>query len=388
MFSRFTMKNLIYLLSILFLISCTNQPSPSDREKQDDIIDAERLGQMIVVGFRGTEITKDDSIYYDIKNRNIGGVVLFGRDVITGDTTRNIANPTQLLQLSSDIIGNAATPPIIAIDQEGGMVSRLKESKGFPKSVSAEYLGQVDSEDTTRYYARNIAQEFMVVGVNTNFAPVVDVNTNPDNPVIARYERSFSSDPQEVVEHAGYVLDEFDKEGILSVLKHFPGHGSSDTDSHLGVTDVTQSWSQEELIPYKELFENRTIHAVMTAHIYNANIDSVWPATLSKKTINGLLRDSLGFNGVVFSDDMQMEAITDEYGLETAIERSIKAGVDILVFGNNMKYDEDIAEKAIAIIQKLLREGKLEKETVEKALARIDTLKKDVIAELCTCLNL
>lgn len=343
---------------------------------------------MIVIGFRGTEVTKNDSIYYDIKERNIGGVVLFGRDVQTGDTVRNIKNPDQLLQLSSDIVGNASTPPIIAIDQEGGIVSRLKESKGFPKSVSAEYLGSVDNEDTTRHYARKMAQEFMVVGVNTNFAPVVDVNTNPDNPVIARYERSFSADPDEVVEHAGYVLDEYDTEGILSVLKHFPGHGSSTTDSHLGVTDVTDTWHEKELIPYKKIFAERDIHAVMTAHIYNAHIDSVWPATLSEKTINGLLRDSLGFEGVVFSDDMQMKAIRDEYGLETAIERSIKAGVDILVFGNNLVYEEDIAERAVNIIQKLLREGKLKKETVEASLARIDKLKKDVIAELCTCLNL
>jgi beta-N-acetylhexosaminidase len=342
---------------------------------------------MILIGFRGTELSSADSVYKDLKERNIAGVVLFDRDVITGNRSRNIENPTQLLQLSSDIISNASTPPIIAVDQEGGLVSRLKESKGFPESVSAEYLGNLDNEDSTRHYARIMAQEFMVVGTNTNFAPVVDVNTNLDNPVIGRLERSFSSDPEEVVEHAGYVLDEYSKEGVLSVLKHFPGHGSSTTDSHLGFTDVTDTWDKKELIPYKELFAQKEIHAVMTAHIFNANIDSVWPATLSEKTINGLLRDSLGFEGVVFSDDMQMDAIRAEYGLETAIQQAINAGVDILIFGNNLVYDEDIAERAVEIIQKLLREGKVEKETVEKSLARIDSLKTNVIAELCTCFN-
>jgi beta-N-acetylhexosaminidase len=232
-----------------------------------------------------------------------------------------------------------------------------------------------------------MAQEFMVVGTNSNFAPVVDVNTNPDNPVIGKLERSFSSDPEKVAEHAGYVIDEYSKEGVLSVLKHFPGHGSSTTDSHLGFTDVTDTWDEKELIPYKKLFAEKEIHAVMTAHIYNANIDSVWPATLSDKTINGLLRDSFGFEGVVFSDDMQMEAIRAEYGLETAIQQAINAGVDILIFGNNLQYDPDIAEKTVNIIQKLLRENKIEKATIEKSLARIDSLKTNVIAELCTCFN-
>jgi beta-N-acetylhexosaminidase len=377
------LRLLLPLLLLLSTIGCQQQ-APSQTE---EIIDAKRLGQMILIGFRGTELSSADSVYKDLKERNIAGVVLFDRDVITGNRSRNIENPTQLLQLSSDIIGNASTPPIIAVDQEGGLVSRLKESKGFPASASAEYLGNVDNEDSTRHYARLMAQEFMVVGTNTNFGPVVDVNTNPGNPVIGKLERSFSSDPEKVAEHAGYVIDEYSKEGVLSVLKHFPGHGSSTTDSHLGFTDVTDSWDEKELIPYKKLFAEKEIHAVMTAHIFNANIDSVWPATLSDKTINGLLRDSLGFEGVVFSDDMQMDAIRAEYGLETAIQQAINAGVDILIFGNNLVYDEDIAQRAVEIIQKLLREGKIEKETVEKSLARIDSLKTNVIAELCSCFN-
>ena len=170
-------------------------------------------------------------------------------------------------------------------------------------------------------------------------------------------------------------------------MKHFPGHGSSTNDSHLGVTDVTDTWDPLELKPYRDLFASRDIHAVMTAHIYNAKIDSVWPATLSEKTINGLLRDSLGFGGVVFSDDMQMEAIRGEYGLETAIEKALNAGVDILVFGNNLVYEEDIAETAINTMQKLISENRLSEATVDSALARVGRLKKDVIEDLCTCLT-
>ncbi|SMO73818.1 glycoside hydrolase family 3 protein [Gracilimonas mengyeensis] len=375
---------LLWLAAFSFL-GCAQENPKADHE--DEIIPAERLGQLILVGFRGTELTEDSPVYEDLTERNIAGVVLFDRDVITGNRSRNIEDPSQLMQLTNDIIASAPTSPIIAVDQEGGLVSRLKESKGFPESVSAEYLGNLDNEDSTRHYARIMAQEFMVVGTNTNFAPVLDVNTNPDNPVIGKLERSYSSNPIKVAEHAGYTIDEYSKEGMLSVLKHFPGHGSSTTDSHLGFTDVTDTWSKEELIPYRELFAQDTIRAVMTAHIFNAKIDSVWPATLSDKTINGLLRDSLGFEGVVFSDDMQMDAIREEYGLETAIQQALNAGVDILIFGNNLVYEEDIAERAIGIIQKLLREGKVEKETVEKALARVDALKEEVIAPLCSCMD-
>jgi beta-N-acetylhexosaminidase len=375
------------LLILLLLTAFTGCQKTEPEAKTEQIIDPLRLGQMVMVGFRGTELSEDSTIYKDLSERNISGVVLFDRDVITGNRSRNIEDPTQLMHLSNDIIAATPNSPFIAVDQEGGLVSRLKESKGFPKSVSAEYLGNLDNEDSTRHYASIMAQEFMVVRTNTNFAPVVDVNTNPENPVIGELERSFSSDPEKVAKHAGFVIDEYSKEGILTVLKHFPGHGSSTTDSHLGFTDVTDTWDRKELIPYKKLFAEKDIRAVMTAHIFNANIDSVWPATLSEKTINGLLRDSLGFDGVVFSDDMQMDAIREEYGLETAIQQAINARVDVLIFGNNLHYEPDIAERAIGIIQKLLREGKVEKETVERSIARIDSLKIDVIDELCSCME-
>ncbi len=376
------LKALIVLTTLL--LGCSAKPV--EETYQTSFTD-QQLGQLLVLGFRGTEIDSESSIVQDIKNYNIGGVVLFDYDVESKSYGRNIDSDDQLLKLASALVAYSSTPPIISIDQEGGQVARLKPSMGFPKTVSAQYLGELDNEDSTRHYARTMAQEFMVVGVNTNFAPVLDVNTNPDNPVIAKYERSYSDDPYEVAEHAGYMIDEFDVEGILTVLKHFPGHGSSSEDSHLGVTDVTDSWSPDELIPYEILFAEKNINAVMTAHIYNANIDPDWPATLSPATINGLLRDSLGFEGVVFSDDMQMEAIRAEYGLETAIEQALNAGVDILIFGNNLVYEKDIAKKAINTIQKLIAEERVSEETINAALERVGKLKKDVIEDLCTCLN-
>ena len=378
----------MYKISLIVLLTamlaCASKPV---EEQPQTKYTNQELGQLLVVGFRGTEINSESKIVKDIKEYNLGGVVLFDFDIESGEYGRNITNANQLLKLSSALVAYSQTPPIIAIDQEGGRVSRLKETYGFPKTRSAQYLGTLDNEDSTRYYAKTTAQEFMVVGVNTNFAPVVDVNLNPSNPVIGNYERSFSKETHKVVKHVGYVLDEFDKEGVLSVLKHFPGHGSSTKDSHLGVTDVTNIWDESELLPYKKLFTERKINAVMTAHIYNARLDSLWPATLSERTIQGILRDSLGFNGVVFSDDMQMKAISDEYGLETAIEQSLNAGIDILVFANNLVYEEDIARKAIQIIQKGIAEGRISETKIDSALARVGRLKKEVIEDLCTCLT-
>ena len=378
------MYKITLIVLLTTMLACASKPV---EEQPQTKYTNQELGQLLVVGFRGTEINSESKIVKDIKEYNLGGVVLFDFDIESGEYGRNITNANQLLKLSSALVAYSQTPPIIAIDQEGGRVSRLKETYGFPKTRSAQYLGTLDNEDSTRYYAKTTAQEFMVVGVNTNFAPVVDVNLNPSNPVIGNYERSFSKETDKVVKHVGYVLDEFDKEGILSVLKHFPGHGSSTKDSHLGVTDVTNIWDESELLPYKKLFTERKINAVMTAHIYNARLDSLWPATLSERTIQGILRDSLGFNGVVFSDDMQMKAISDEYGLETAIEQSLNAGIDILVFANNLVYEEDIARKAIQIIQKGIAQGRISETKVDSALARVGRLKKEVIEDLCTCLT-
>ncbi|MEM7297496.1 MAG: glycoside hydrolase family 3 N-terminal domain-containing protein, partial [Bacteroidota bacterium] len=263
--------------------------------------------------------------------------------------------------------------------EEGGWVSRLKTRYGFPKTVSAEYLGNIDNADSTRFYASQIANLLDSFGINMNYAPVLDVNLNPQNPVIGKIERSFSPDYDEVIKHANWVIEEHQESNVIPVLKHFPGHGSSKTDTHLGITDVTSTWQLEELYPYSALIDSGKVSAVMTAHIVNSTLDrSKNPATLSKKVVTGLLRDFLKYNGVIISDDMQMGAIDNEYGIKEAVRLSIEAGVDILMFANNVIDENRVSSTTIHnLIKDLVKEEVISQERIASSYARIMKLKQE-----------
>lgn len=368
------MKNLFLLIVICLTLGC------STSEKKSAFTD-QQLGQLLVVGFRGTEIDKNHQVIKDLKELHIGGVILYDYDHQLKSFGRNIESPDQMLKLASTLISNAPVPPIISVEQDGGELAPLKHDYGFPSSRSNNILSTIDNEDSTRFYARNMAQEFMVVGVNTTFNPILDLSTSPNA------TNTWSNDFQKIIRHTGYVLNEYDTEGIFSVPKYFPGYGSgwSITDT---LINVSGEWTPDFLEPYKAVLENRVTGGIMTAHSYNTQLDSVWPGTLSKKTVQGLLRDSLGFDGVVFSDDLQKPTITTHYDMETAIAQALNAGVDVLVFGNNFEYDEHLSKKVIATIHKLVVEGVVTEQTIQTALSRVEKLKTDVIAELCTCLNL
>jgi beta-N-acetylhexosaminidase len=333
------------------------------------------------VGFRGTEVDDKHPIIKDLKELNIGGVILYDYDYELESFGRNFESQDQLLKLSSDLIANAPISPIIAVHQDGGFQSPLNNLYSNAEALKKGFLQ--DSASSVSY-SRKYAQEFTVLSLNTNFNPRLDLQTpsnHAPNPEI------ISFDPDAVTQQASYILDEYDKELLFSVPKYFPGY-SSDYHPADSVNDVTDVWTDDFLQPYRALLSsNRDIWGIMTAHSFNANIDAVWPGTLSEKTITGLLRYSLGFDGVILSDDLQKPIITSKYSLETAIQQAINAGVDILVLGNNHTYDEQIAEQAIGIIQQLLREGKIEKESVEASLSRIDSLKINVIEGLCSCMK-
>lgn len=334
------------------------------------------IGQMIMVGTRGMTIEEVSPQFKEqIKTGKIGGVILFDYDVVKKVAHRNIQSPAQVKALITGLQKDAPTPLFMAVDQEGGRVNRLKSKYGFPTSVSAQYLGTLDNVDSTAFYANRTATLCQELGFNVNFAPAVDVNFNPESPAIGKIERSFSADPELVIKHAGILIEAQHAKDILSTLKHFPGHGSAQADSHYGVTDVTKYWQESELIPFENLGKSAHNVAIMTAHVANQNLDGEYPATLSKKIITGILREKLDFQGLIFSDDMQMKAVNAQFGFETILEKSINAGVDVLVFGNNLEYDEMIPTKAIEAITKMVEKGTISKARIQQSYDRIKQTK-------------
>lgn len=361
----------MFTVLIFLLLSCAEPQEMNNKVTLD-----EKIGQMLMVGFNGFEISDTSHVVRDIQTYHTGGVILFDYDVPSGTSDRNIDNANQLTHLINDIQQLSDSPLFIAVDQEGGQVARLKESRGFLPTKSAEELGEMNDPDTTQYYASQMADQLQQLGFNVNFAPVADLNTNPMNPVIGQLNRSFSADPEIVTRHASIFLEEFNRNGVLGVLKHFPGHGSAWNDSHVGMADVTDTWEEIELEPYKNLVEMDEPFAVMTAHVLNENLDEDLPATLSYNVQTTLLRNQIGFEGVLFSDDMQMEAIRSFYGLETSIKNAINAGVDVLVFANNSVYNREIIPTSVSIIKNLIDEGEITEEMIHESYERIMAAKE------------
>ena len=335
----------------------------------------EKVGQLLMVGFRGLEAGERSPIIQDIRAGRVGGVVLFDRDLALDRDVRNIRSPRQVRRLIATLQEAAAIPLLVAVDQEGGKVARLKGKHGFPETVSAKRLGASDDPGLTRRRSAEIAAVLGAAGFNLNFAPVVDLNVNPANPIIGKHERSFSDDPGAVVRHALAVIAAHREHGVGCCLKHFPGHGSSRQDSHLGFTDVSDSWTPLELEPFRELIARGEADAVMTAHIFNRRLDPEFPATLSRQTIDGLLRRELGFTGVVVSDDLDMKAISAEFARERALELALNAGNDILLIANNLAFAKDAAPRAHEAILGLVAAGKIGKARIDEACRRVQELK-------------
>ncbi len=366
----------IFTLSLLLLVVVPLQAQTS-LERQ--------VARMIIVGMPGVEITTSSIIVKDIVERGVGGVILFESNVVTPqekllppDKLAEIDFKGRLSKLCRDIRELAPYPIIISIDQEGGVVNRLKDRYGFIGSQSQLSLGVRDSESRTRAHARALAEQLRELGFNTNFVPCVDLNINPDSPAIGRHERSFSEDAELVVRHSKYVMEEHHRAGIITALKHFPGHGSSSKDTHLGLTDVTQEWQHVELEPYRKLLskEREADNMVMISHIYNRHLDPDYPATLSKRVITGLLRQEMGWDGVVITDDMHMKAITDHYTDEESLKLTINAGADMIILSSNLptKYGEHITTATINAIVKQVNAGAIPRKRIEESNRRIERL--------------
>lgn len=361
---------------LLFYIGALLITNPViSQELAKDSLDI-KIGQMLLLGIGNTTVVDtSDVILKSIAKGHLGGILLYEKNILKDDPEH------RLKELVATYKNKAEIPLLVSIDEEGGIVNRLKPKYGFPATKTAKYLGDTDVIDSTKHYSDLIAHNLYLLGINVNYAPVLDLH-NADNPAIGKNKRSFSTEPKDVIKHARQVVKSHRYFGVKTVLKHFPGQGNANKDSHYDVTDVSNTWKEEELFPYLKLMYEGNADAIMTAHIVNENLDEAKiPATLSKKILNDYLRDQLGYEGVIFSDDMQMRAISDHFGFETAIKMAILAGVDILMFSNHI-YSRDskliTAEDLIAVIKKMVEDNEISKERINTSYQRIMKFKNNL----------
>lgn len=335
-----------------------------------------KIGQMLMVGFHGTSAPKSSQICKDIKQYNLGSVILFDFNPVDKSKPKNIANRSQLKKLTAQLQACSADGKLlIAVDQEGGRVQRLKSKYGFyGKFPKASDVIKMDQSKIKATYTK-MSRELRSVGINYDLAPVVDLDINMKNHVIHGLGRSFGKEPQMVAKYASVFIDAMHSNGVLTSIKHFPGHGSSVGDTHKGFVDVTNLWKKVELEPYKLLKDKAD--TVMVAHVFNKKLDTAYPASLSYKTVTKLLRWKLGYHGVVITDDLQMGAISKKYGLKNTLKLAINAGDDILLIGNQLDPRKVKSSKILVdTIRTLVQSGEVKEETIDKAYKRIQLLKK------------
>jgi beta-N-acetylhexosaminidase len=312
---------------------------------------------LFTVGFYGQTVTDD---LKGLLARGVGGVIYFAR---------NVGSPEEVLSLNRDIKATANRPLVLAIDQEGGQVARLKN--GFTELPPMRAVGATGSAALAREVGGLVARELRAVGFDMNFAPILDIDTNPANPIIA--SRSFGRTPELVTELGLALADGLQQTGVAACGKHFPGHGDTSQDSHLELPRLPHAMERlerVELAPFRAAAKSG-IASFMTAHVIFEAVDAKYPATMSRAVLTGILREKLGYDGMVVTDDVEMKAIADNYGVEEAVLLGLAAGVDHFLCCHTAA----LAHQAIDAIVRAVESGKLSRQILDTATRRFDTLR-------------
>lgn len=321
----------------------------------------DKIGQMLLVGFQGLEAPKH--ILDWLQEGKIGGVILFAR---------NVDNPQQLAALCKSIHKAAKYPALIAIDQEGGMVARLREQNGFTESPGAMALASAqDNEQQTETVSTILGTEMCSLGINWNYAPSVDISYNAQNPTVGT--RSFGNDNQIVSQMAAAAVRGFQKAGVAACAKHFPGLGDTAIDTHLELAALDTDMDyllENDMLPYRTAVE-ADLATIMTTHTLFTTLDKTYPATLSPHIVQRLIREELAYEGVVVSDCMEMRAISDNYGAGESAVLGILAGLDIIL----MSHTRSMQKEAFQAMLDAAHSGRVPLETIDRANARIEQLK-------------
>jgi beta-N-acetylhexosaminidase len=333
-------------------------------------------GQMIIVGFQGDE-AGDKSVKAlagELAAGDVGGVMYLKANV---KSLAAVGEMNAAFRAASPDL-----PPFITLDQEGGAVERLTADVGFTEVPNARTVAAEDSPQQAEALYGKMAKAIAKLGFTVNFGPVADLDINPKNQIIAKFGRAFGEDAGTVVDYDAAFIRAHHAAGLLTALKHFPGHGSSTADSHEGFVDISKTWSTEELAPYRALIGEGMADFVMVGHLFHkdyAGTGSVkLPASLSPEWIGGVLRGELSFTGAVISDDLEMGAIRDHFSLRDTVVRAVRAGVDVLLFSNTAKYRAGLADEVRAI---LVAEGQNDPEFAQRiaeSYARIVALKRRI----------
>ena len=325
-------------------------------------------GQMLMSGFEGTTLNAETEDL--IRNHHVGGLILF---------SRNYENPGQLHALVRDLQGVAAStstglPLFISVDQEGGRVARL--TKPFTKYPPLCCLGHAQSESLAYRFGQSLASELADVGINMDYAPVLDVHTNPDNPIIG--DRAIATDPETVAKLANSFIKGFRDKGMIPVGKHFPGHGDTHVDSHLDLPTVKRdaaTLESVELVPFRETIA-QGLEVIMTAHVIYTAWDAKNTATFSKTILQDILRQKLGFQGIIMSDDLEMKAVEKYFPLDAFPRMGVEAGVDIFLICNSVEKIKTLHDQLIQDVDN----GTIPIAPIKQSVERILHLKKNLLS--------
>jgi len=365
---RVVMQKKVFILVFLIFSFSVNLLANGSYSKQEI---EKMISKMVILGFSGETINPNDEIYKNVKS-GLGGVILFDKDPNDKQKVKNVRNKEQLKTLTSQLQAISKQKLLISIDQEGGIVQRLKSADGFVNTPKASEVA-LKGKDFAKQSYSSMAKDLKYSGINVNFAPVVDLAINKENKVIVTRGRSFGESSNEVISYASIFVDELKKEKVISVLKHFPGHGSSLADSHLGFVDITNTWNQKELEPYRYFIKNNKVDMIMTAHVFNEKLDKDYPATLSYNVNTNLLRYKLGYEGVLVSDDLQMYAISKHYDLKQTLTLAINSGVDMLLFANQLAKPISLKQIVDTVYSQILNE-EISLEQIIKSNQRINRM--------------
>ena len=327
----------------------------------------QKIGAMLMLGWEGDNPIEDatvcDKAREIVEEMQVGGIILMGRNIRPDDLSVTVNTINELQSMSRE-------PLLVNVDQEGGMVARFTDGVAVMPSNMA--LGATRRPDLAYEAATTCAEELRAIGVNYNFAPSVDVNNNPDNPIIGT--RSYSESPDMVAEFGAEAIRGYQDAGVVACAKHFPGHGDTAVDSHLALPSVPyprERLDEIELKPYASSIE-AGVSSIMTTHIMFPALDPDLPSTLSKKIITGVLREEMGYDGVIVTDSMEMKAIADNWGVAEACVLAIEAGVDLVLIPHTLSAQRESREAII----KAVRDGRISEGRLDESVARLTALKQ------------